>query len=163
MTVHYVKPILQLSVRSLCTQPYYNHPKGCPNFNKRCTCPPTAPLLDDYFDLTKRVLAVCIHFNLAQHVEKMRAKHPKWSQRQCECCLYWQGSVKKKLKQELQYNIARVPLFDNDRLISTDCPEAMGVNVTETMKTVGVILEWPPKKIVRKIAFIGSNGKKVNS
>jgi hypothetical protein len=35
------------------------------------------------------------------------------------------------------------------------CPEAMGVNVTATMKNLGVELEWPPKNIVRKVAIIG--------
>lgn len=157
MTIHYVKPVLQNSVRQLCAKPYYNHPKGCPNFNKRCSCPPAAPLLSEFFDLRKRVLAVCIDFNLAQHVETMKARHPNWSRRQCECCLYWQGTVRKKLKQEIQYNMTRSPLFDDAELISTDCPEAMGCNVTETMKAVGVILEWPPKQIVRKIAFIGAS------
>jgi hypothetical protein len=28
---------------------------------------------------------------------------------------------------------------------ATDCPEAMGVNVTATMKNCGVELEWPLK------------------
>lgn len=34
-------------------------------------------------------------------------------------------------------------------------PEAMGVNVSLTMKNAGLILEWPPRNIVHKIAFIG--------
>ena len=156
MTIHYVKPVLQSSVRKLCTKPYPNHPKGCPNFGKRKICPPTAPLLDQYFDLNKKVMAVVIHFNLGQHVAKMKAKHPEWSQRQLECCLYWQGTARKKLRQEIAYNITRTALFDGHKLAVTDCPEAMGVDVTATMKEVGIILEWPPKKIVRKIAFIGT-------
>ncbi len=157
MTIHYVKPMLQNTVRKLCCKPYYNHPKGCPNFGERNTCPPTAPFLNDFLDLTKKVLAVCIHFNLGQHIEKMKTKHPNWSQRQCECCLYWQGSIKKKLKYEIKYNMERYPLFDGYKLVATDCPEGMGVNVTKTMKKVGIILEWPPKKTVRKIAFIGTS------
>jgi len=28
-------------VSNLCTQPYYNHKKGCPNFGVRDDCPPT--------------------------------------------------------------------------------------------------------------------------
>lgn len=156
MTIHYVQPVIERSVRNLCVKPYYNHPKGCPNYNKRNLCPPAALLLTEFIDLDKRVLAVCVHFNLGMHVERMKDKHPNWSQRQCECCLYWQGSVKKKLKDEVAYNMTRPALFDSGNLVSTDCPEAMGVNVTATMANVGIVLEWPPKKIVRKIAFIGS-------
>ena len=36
------------------------------------------------------------------------------------------------------------------------CPEANGVNVTRTLKEYGIELEWPPKRIVRQIAIIGS-------
>lgn len=156
MTIHYVKPVLDQSVRGLCCKAYPNHPKGCPNFNKRDTCPPNSPMMDNFLDLSKKVMAVCVHFNLGQHVGRMKEKHPKWSQRQLECCLYWQGTARKWLKQEIAYNITRNALFDGYELVSTDCPEAMGVNVSETMKEAGIVLEWPPKEIVRKVAFIGS-------
>lgn len=39
---------------------------------------------------------------------------------------------------------------------TTYCPEAMGVNVTATMKNLGVTLEWPPQKVVYKVAIIGT-------
>lgn len=156
MTIHYVKPIINDSVRNLCFKAYRGHPKGCPNFSKRDICPPKAPRIADCFDLSKRVMAVCVHFNIGQHIEKMRVKHPEWSDRQCACCLYWQGTVRKWLRKEVAYNLSRTALFDGGELISTDCPEAMGVDVTATMKQSGIILEWPPKKIVRKIAFIGT-------
>ena len=158
-TIHYIKPVLRPTVRNLCFKGYPGHPKGCPNFGKRDICPPKAPMIGDFFDLSKKIMAVVIPFNLGMHKEKMKKKHPNWSERQCECCLYWQGTVRKKLKYEVAYNLSRTILFDGGELIATDCPEAMGVNVTETMKKVGVILEWPPKRIVRKIAFIGTSMK----
>jgi len=34
-------------------------------------------------------------------------------------------------------------------------PEAMGVNVTETMKRVGIELEWPPVNVAYQIALAG--------
>jgi hypothetical protein len=33
------------------------------------------------------------------------------------------------------------------------CPEAGGVNVTDTLRLVGIELEWPPQKIVRQVAI----------
>lgn len=156
MTMHYIKPVINHTVRNLCFKPYHNHRKGCPNYGKRKTCPPQAPLINEFFDLDKRIMAVCVHFNLKLHRQKMKLKHPKWSKRQLECCLYWQGGVRKRLRQEVVYNLTRETLFDGGTLIATDRPEAMGVDVTETMKNAGVILEWPPEKTVLKIAFIGS-------
>lgn len=156
MTVHRIIPIIDKSVRGLCCKPYPNHPKGCPNFNKRVICPPQAPMIGEFFDLSKEVLAVCIHFDLKSHIDRMRTKHLNWTQRQLECCLYWQGTARKQLREEIKNNMPEDGLFGDSKLGVTDCPEAMGVNVTETMKNVGVILEWPPKVIVRKIAFIGT-------
>ena len=156
MPICYVEPVIDESVRHLCCRPYPNHPKGCPNFSKRNTCPPKAPLLYHYFDLSKPVLAVWVSFNLAAHREKMRAKHPKWPRRQLDCCLYWQGRVRKSLRKAVGYNLIRYPLFDNNRkLIATYVPEAMGVNVTATMAKENVPLEWPPEKTVIKVAFVG--------
>jgi hypothetical protein len=33
-TIVQVNPVIDYSVRGLCVKPYYNHPKGCPNFIK---------------------------------------------------------------------------------------------------------------------------------
>ncbi|KUO63623.1 MAG: hypothetical protein APF84_17375 [Gracilibacter sp. BRH_c7a] len=35
------------------------------------------------------------------------------------------------------------------------CPEAMGVNITETMACAGVFLEWPPENVTYQIALAG--------
>lgn len=157
MSVHYITPVLHAPVRKLCFKPYPGHPKGCPNFGKRDICPPTAPMFEDYYDMNKKFLAVVAEFDLAGHMQRMKDKHPKWSDRQCACCLYWQGTVRKALKKEVQATMLNGVLFDAGRglLRVTDCPEAMGVDVTATMRQAGVVLEWPPRKIVRKIAFIG--------
>ena len=156
MPICYVKPVIDLSVRQLCYQPYPNHPKGCPNYGKRDTCPPQRPTLSNILDLTKSILAVWVSFNLAAYRVRMLKKHPDWSRRQLDCCLYWQGGVDKQLGKEMRYNLARYPLFDNaKKLISIYVPEATGVNVTETMKNAGVELEWPPENKVIKVAFIG--------
>ena len=54
-------------------------------------------------------------------------------------------------------NLKRSILFDKaENLIATFCPEAMGVNVTQTLKEAGVELEWPPEKTVIKVAFVGA-------
>jgi len=86
----------------------------------------------------------------------MQTLHPLWSKRQLECCLYWQGSVRKFLRQHCDAWMEE-HRKDHTRLnlVMTECPEAMGMDVTATMLNVGVKLEWPPKNIVRKIYFVG--------
>jgi len=147
--------VIDKSVRGLCRRPYPNHPKGCPNYGKRSTCPPQVKLIDEIFDANKGFWIVWVDFDFASHCNNMKTKHPNWTQRQIECCLYWQGTAKKKLKEELQDVMYYLEGSENWELVNNLVPEAMGVNVTATMKNIGVELEWPPKKIVRKVALLG--------
>lgn len=153
-----VKPVIDKAIQRLCIKPYYNHKNGCPNFGKATGCPPRTPLLGKMLDLSQPVWAVWVDFNLSDHRARMRAKHPKWSRRQLECCLYWQKTAENLLKHLVVNFCTEKLLFDQAkrRLDVLYRPEAYGVNVTATMKKIGIILEWPPVNIVRKIAFAGT-------
>ena len=153
MQAYTKKIVIDYSVRELCSRPYPNHPKGCPNFHKRPLCPPRCPFLEDVYDLSKGFWVVWTKFDFAVHRRKMRRKHPDWSQRQIDCCLYWQGTANKMLREE----IADVMYYLEDQgdWHVSFCPEAMGVNVTATMKNLGIKLEWPPETVVYKVAIIG--------
>jgi predicted metal-binding protein len=98
MPVVQVVPVMNISVRGLCRHPYYNHPKGCPNWGKRASCPPQAPILTDLLDLDKPVYAAYNVFDFAGHCDRMQARHPGWSEHQVKCVLYWQGSARKSLR-----------------------------------------------------------------
>ena len=146
-----VSPIIIRSVHSLCLRPYPNHKKGCPNYGKKKGCPPGVPMFDSFYVLSKPVYAIYNVFDFKGHVDRMREKHPSWSKRQLECCLYWQGSARKRLKE-------RIEIFrrlTGGKYIVNTVPEAMGVQVTETMKRVGVELEWPPVNVAYQIALAG--------
>lgn len=145
-----ITPIIQTSVRGLCCSPYPNHPKGCPNYGKKISCPPTVPCFEDIFDLTKICFAIWTTFPFGEHVDKMRRLHPNWSERQLTCCLYWQGTARKHLKTE----ICMFKKLHPDYAITT-CPEAMGINVTATMAAINEYLEWPPKTTTYQIALAG--------
>lgn len=146
-----VYPIINRSIMGLCFKPYPGHPHGCPAAGKTDRCPPLAPDFDKAFDLSRPVYAVVNEFDLGAHATRMLAKHPKWSDRQCRCVLYWQGTARKQLKEKIEKVLANPALAGYG---STWCPEGMGVNVTETMKAAGVVLEWPPERIARQVAFI---------
>jgi len=145
-----VNPIIDYSVRGLCIKPYYNHPKGCPNFNKKQGCPPNAKYFDKVYDLTKPVCAICNIFDIKTHIKNMKVKQPNWSEHQLRCVLYWQGSARKHLKEHI------IKFMKENRNYSIEtCPEAMGVNLTETMENAGIILEWMPENVAYQIALAG--------
>lgn len=134
----------------LCCTPYHNHPKGCPNFNKRKDCPPFVQSIDQVLDLNKPMMIAGVKFDLGEHVNRMKEAHPEWTEYQTKCCLYWQGSVRKKLK-----TVVEELLRANDKFYAMYSPEAHGVNMTRTMKNIGIELEWPPERWVWKIALLG--------
>ena len=146
-----VYPEIDLRVRDLCTRPYPGHPHGCPNYGKRRTCPPGAPLIWQTLDTTRPIYAIWNRFGLAAHVARMLRKHPTWSDRQLRNCLYWQGTARKQLRTEIERFLDDRPY---QRVLT--CPEACGVNVTATMAGVGVRLDWPPTAVAYQVALAGT-------
>lgn len=145
-----INPVVDYDVRKLCKYPYVDHPKGCPNYGKRSSCPPQAPLIEKVFDLKREIWVIWVEFDLKVHTERMGSLHPNWSERQKYCCLYWQPTARKRLEIE----IARFK-NEHDGFIISRCPEAIGINVTGTMESIGVRLDWPPRNKVYKIAVAG--------
>lgn len=143
---------VNLKAREWCKLPYPDHPKGCPNYGMRPSCPPQALLISNYFDITRPLYLIAVEFDLAGHIKKMQSLHPDWSQRQLRCCLYWQGGVNSELKQK-----CRQFEWEHPTMITTTCPEAMGVNVIETAYRCGLPIETKPTDRVFKIA-IGGRG-----
>lgn len=150
MPYRLVKLRVDIRVRKLCIEPYYNHPRGCPNYNKKKGCPPSSSVITRVLDLSKPVYVIWSRFNFFAHCRRMQRLHPLWTQRQVECCLYWQGAARRQLRKEIdkfrQYYPKYSVLYP---------PESYGVNVTETMKRVGIKLEWPPVIAAFQVAIAG--------
>ncbi len=137
-------------VRVLCPRPYPGHPKGCPNYSKKPGCPPAAPMIGETVDTNRDCYVVYNVFRIGEHAARMKAKHPKWSERQLYCCLYWQPRARKELRAAIREFSSSHP-----GLKVVGCPEAQGVNVTETMQQIGVKLEWPPRKLAYQVVVAG--------
>ena len=146
-----VAPVLDVRMRELCRRPYPNHPKGCPNWGKKVGCPPNCPCLSETLDLDYFVYAIYNVFNLEAHTRRMRQNHPEWSKRQVDCCLYWQPRARRQLGKA-------VAKFEElaSNLILVHCPEAQGVNITNTLCQIGVHLEWPPEKYAVQVILVGT-------
>lgn len=149
-----IEPVIDYSVRGLCSRPYEGHKKGCPNFGDptKLRCPPQAPKIEDVIDLEKPIFAIYNRFDFAAHVARMYETKPGRTKRQAECCLYWQGTARKQLKGEIALFKQKHPA---DWWISTT-PEACGINVTATMKSIRVELEWPPVNFTYQVALAGT-------
>lgn len=129
-----------------CKLPYPGHPAGCPNF------PKCIDEREDFKDLpTLKWFAIVTEFNLKEHAQRMKEKHPQWTEKQCRNVLYWQGKVRASLKRMSKE-------FAGPDDIILDIPEACGVNVFLTMKNHGIELK-PRPDLVRKIMMVGKRGR----
>lgn len=145
--------VIDYEAREWCKLPYLpDHRAGCPNYGKKPTCPPHAPLIEEFLDLTQPHHFLIVRFDLQSHVAKMRERHPGWSRDQLRCLLYWQGTVMKALR-------AMVAEHLSPGQVNTYIPEAMGVNVLLTLENHSFPVERRPETYVAKVALIGNPGE----
>jgi predicted metal-binding protein len=138
----------------LCVKPYEGHKKGCPNFNKRSDCPPQRKQFLDVYEDT--VYVVAIEFDMKSYREMMLEKHPNWTIRQANNPLYWQGFLRKRLREYVNTCLGAVsydywPIFT---------PEAAGVDVTATCNLAGITIQWPPEERVTLVVLLAKQLKK---
>lgn len=151
--IYKVNDILEIDYkcRGYCIIPYHGHPKGCPNFGNHEQCPPKAPLISNFFDLNENLFFVVEEFDLRSYFEQMKVKHPDWTDAQLRNLLYWQGGVRKKLKEKTEQLIRTT----GSNMIYTLLPEAMGVMVINTALKLGIPIEKKPRDRIFKIALVG--------
>ena len=156
--------------RIWCRLPYPNHPKGCPNFNKNPLCPPKAEYLENIINNYNFFYLVYASFDLRRHRNRMLLLHPKWSDRQANCLLYWQGSVKKSLKEYIKkiflknkekkiYIFAsgsgfKDKFFKQSKIYSM---EAAGIDVFNILKNNHIDFELKPKNRILLVTLLCCN------
>ncbi len=128
-----------------CQAKYPNHKDGCPNF------PKCIASRGDFKDFGNDFswYAVIEKFDLQAHAERMKEKHPHWTERQCRNLLYWQGGVRKRL------TVKALKEHDPHKGMFLSIPEAHGINVFETMALVGINIERNNPKQITKVMMIG--------
>lgn len=119
----------------LCTTPYPGHPRGCPNYGRE-GCPPHTPDIRVVMDTTRPMYLCYAKFDLLRHERLMSLRHPRWSSRQCRNLLYWQGHVRRCLRE----HTSRV-MWEKKGEMVLYCPEAYGVNVFKTMEEAGIRMD----------------------
>jgi hypothetical protein len=126
--------------------PYPGHTRGCPNFPK---CPREHPDIRKLKGFTW--YAVTEEFDLLAHSKKMAKAHPQWTERQCRNLLYWQGGVRKRLKEKA------LEQFDPSTDVLLEIPEASGVQVFKTMASVGIQIQRSKPGRIIKVMLIGKS------
>lgn len=135
-----IKPIThpKEEIYELCTQHYYHNGRsntGCPNFGN-VDCPPNIEHISEAFREDSMHL-LTVEFPFQEYIDIKKEKHPKWGNRALINQRHWQGHLKSILDRYWERMRDRYP---NHVVIRN--PEAMGVNIEETMKKLGIKLQW---------------------
>jgi len=156
--------------RLWCQLPYPNHPKGCPNYNNKVSCPPKVRYKPNILKNYSSFYLIYAIFNLKKQKERMLTKHSDWSQKKAGCLLYWQNSVKKTLKDLINEIYSKnknkiMRLFScgsgfssigfNQGVVYS--MEAIGINVLNTLKNNNIDFEVKPNKKVILTTLLCSN------
>lgn len=154
-------------IKDLCSRPYHNHPKGCPNINK---CKQLN--IPDFGILNKQgqykfYYLVYAKFDFAQYKQQRKIKHPDWSIYQLGNLYHWQSSVKSILKKyinnlELDKNYYVLGCGSGFRLNHQNRVGSMEnsfINVFSTMKLNKIKLEISPKNWIYLVNLICSKKK----
>ncbi|MBC8435283.1 hypothetical protein H8D91_02155 [archaeon] len=153
------KVIFERKVQGMCKLAYKKHPQGCPNYGAERSlagintdlrsrvireCPPNLPLIDKVFDFSKELFMVYTTYPVGKDAEERRLTRPKMkTPGQWYNFRYWQNRARNKLYREMESFLENHP-----GTIVDLCPEAHGTNLDETMKNIGINLEWgawPPE------------------
>ncbi len=127
---------------ALCALPYPGHPKGCPNLGKAARCPPNAPM----YKGSETVRIAAIQYNLAARAEELKEDNPHFTNRQSRCCLYWQGTVRKALREHIREHYDQKHQWEGTS-------EARGANVFAMMEAAGYPMDRKVENYVWKVAF----------
>lgn len=138
------------SPRGLCVTPYHNHPRGCPNYGKKIGCPPNIEMFDQYYDISKDIFAIITFYDIAGHLEKQKIKHPDWTKFQLANSRHWQEADRKIHKLAIAEFNKMYPDF-----VVTTWPEALGVNLKETLKQINIELKFPTTETVNRTSLAG--------
>jgi hypothetical protein len=160
-----VEPVYDPKLRRLCRKPYPGHPHGCPARGTKPECPPEAPLLPKILNLDLQTWVIYNQFDLKAHAAEMKAKHPKWTERQCRNLLYWQQTARKQLRTAaiVAISLMAVKIPKDHHIEVLYVPEACGLNVTATCESIGLTLTWPPNPYAHQVALVGWSSGPVRS
>lgn len=120
----------------MCLNPYYRHPKGCPNFHIKKGCPPEVLNISQQYD-TEHLNMILLKFPFEQYISAKSRIHPQWPLRQLANPRHWQGHLRSTLYRYWDTIKDEYPSFT---LITG--PEAMGINVGSTLENMNIPLGW---------------------
>jgi predicted metal-binding protein len=156
--------IFDPKVRTYCYNPNFK----CPNYGNSWACPPKAPYLEKQIILYTRFFLIYIKqdidMNKKEVFESMRDRLEEeitnfikeHSRNYKQVQILWDGYCRLCEKEGKKCTIkSKLPCRYPDEIRYS--MEAIGINVTETVRRVELDIEWPPKNHIYRVGLICVN------
>jgi predicted metal-binding protein len=167
-------------VQSYCINSIFK----CPNYSHSWACPPEAPYLEEEVYSYEKFFLIYTKFDLTDYIEKERTKHPKKSIKTIRESLFMNNLLRDELEKEILSFIENygtnckknLVLWDGfcrlcynekdlgctyDKGIPCRYPdkirysmEAVGIDVSKTVKGLNFNIEWPPINHIFRFGLI---------
>ncbi len=172
--------IFDPKVQSYCVTPNFK----CPSYGHSWACPPEAPYLEYEVSTYKKFYLVYVKFDLNSYIEEIKAKHPKRNEKNIRNAFFMKNLLRDELGHEILNFIEEIQISYEDKLILWDgfcrvcfnekdkeCTydagepcrypkkkrysmEAVGIDVTQTVKNLEFNIEWPPNDFVYRFGLV---------
>ncbi|UCD01693.1 MAG: DUF2284 domain-containing protein [Promethearchaeota archaeon] len=168
------------NVQTYCINPTFK----CPSYGHSWACPPEAPYLEEEVSHYKQFYLIFVKYNLRIHIEKEKEKHPNRNEISIRNAFFMKNLLRDKLEQEIRLIInelqnpyekklilwdgfCRLCFNEKDKWCTYDAGdpcrypdkkrysmEAVGIDVTQTVKNLNFNLEWPPNEFIYRFGLI---------
>lgn len=172
--------IFDPKVQTYCVNPNFK----CPSYGHSWTCPPEAPYLEEEVSNYQKFFLVYVKFSVIEYIQDIKAKHPKRSEKTIKNAFFMKNLLRDKLEREIfnfieKYQssfekrlilwdgFCRVCYNENDKGCTYDSGdpcrypekkrysmEAVGIDVTQTVKNLNLNIEWPPNDNVFRFGLV---------
>lgn len=172
--------IFDPKVQTYCVSPSFK----CPNYGHSWTCPPEAPYMKDAVSKFQSFYLIYDEINLNEYIKKKKLENPNLREEKIRNQAYTDSAFKNNLENEIDKFLGNHHEDYEERLIlwagfcrtcynnvDKGCTydsgkpcryphkqkyamEAVGVNVTDTVKNLSVNIEWPPVNFVYRFGLI---------
>ncbi len=156
----------------------------CPSYGHSWACPPEAPYLEQEVSKYIKFYLIFVKFNLDSYVEKEKLKHPKRNEISIRNALFMKNLLRDDLEEEIKkflkdhqdlYNekfvlwdgFCRICSNEKDNGCTYDegepcrypdkkrySMEAVGIDVTQSVRNLKFNLEWPPNEFVYRFGLV---------
>jgi predicted metal-binding protein len=156
----------------------------CPSYGHSWACPPEAPYLEQEISKYLKFYLIFVKFNLDAYVEEEKLKNVKRNENYIRNAFLMKNPLRNNLEEEIELfltsyqhqhkeilvlwdGFCRVCFNDKDKGCTYDTRdpcryqdkirysmEAVGIDVSQTVKKLNFNLEWPPNEFVYRFGLI---------